>query len=236
MGSHHYLDVEVGAASPSHAFMSFTYPVRPDKRRRIPAVVHADHHTRGQLVTAEHNPKYHALIRGFYQHTGVPTVLTPTLFVPHADGFTLRALDSGAFPWFPAALTMVWSFVIITSTVISRVIYGLRAEVREAKKLGQYVLEEKIGEGAFGEVFRAWDSRLDREVALKLLKHRAADPDALPSSIIEEGRLLARVRLPAWDREIVFDIRPYEIRTFRIPRDPSGEVVEADLLERPAAT
>jgi serine/threonine-protein kinase len=61
---------------------------------------------------------------------------------------------------------------------------------------GPLKILEKVGEGAFGEVFRAWDSRLDREVALKLLKHRAADPDALPSSVIEEGRLLARVRHP----------------------------------------
>ena len=46
----------------------------------------------------------------------------------------------------------------------------------------------------------------------------------------------ARIRLPAWDREVAFDIRPFEIRTFRIPRDPSGDVAETDLLERPAAT
>ena len=45
-------------------------------------------------------------------------------------------------------------------------------------------------------MYRAWDTRLDREVALKLL---AADPsvsDSPPSSIIQEGRLLARVRHP----------------------------------------
>jgi serine/threonine-protein kinase len=53
---------------------------------------------------------------------------------------------------------------------------------------------QRIGEGAFGEVFRAWDPRLDREVALKLLW---SDPDEEePRVAVREGRLLARVRHP----------------------------------------
>ena len=56
---------------------------------------------------------------------------------------------------------------------------------------------ERIGCGAFGEVYRAWDTRLDREVALKLID---AEPvvgdDDSSSSFIHEGRLLARVRHP----------------------------------------
>src|SRR6185436_11248822 len=55
---------------------------------------------------------------------------------------------------------------------------------------------EPIGNGAFGQVYRAWDTRLDREVALKLLPADSDDGDARASSIIEEGRLLARVRHP----------------------------------------
>jgi serine/threonine-protein kinase len=61
---------------------------------------------------------------------------------------------------------------------------------------GPLRVTEKIGRGRFGDVYRAWDPRLDREVALKLLRHRPADRDPLGSSVIEEGRMLARVRHP----------------------------------------
>jgi serine/threonine-protein kinase len=53
---------------------------------------------------------------------------------------------------------------------------------------------ERIGHGGFGDVYRAWDPRLDREVALKLL--RRGELAASPAAAIEEGRLLARVRHP----------------------------------------
>ncbi len=61
---------------------------------------------------------------------------------------------------------------------------------------GSLRLLERIGRGAFGEVYRAWDPRLDREVALKLLPARRASGDREASTIIHEGRLLARVRHP----------------------------------------
>ena len=61
---------------------------------------------------------------------------------------------------------------------------------------GTLKLLERLGAGAFGEVFRAWDPRLDREVALKLLHASAGAAAADPLAAIEEGRLLARVRHP----------------------------------------
>lgn len=53
-----------------------------------------------------------------------------------------------------------------------------------------------IGEGQFGRVYRAWDSRLHRQVALKLLHATSPDIAASPARAIEEARMLAQVRHP----------------------------------------
>ncbi|HEY7284535.1 MAG TPA: protein kinase [Vicinamibacterales bacterium] len=57
------------------------------------------------------------------------------------------------------------------------------------------VIVDRVGGGTFGDVYRARDTKLDREVALKLLRRRA-HPEALASQILSEGRLLARVAHP----------------------------------------
>lgn len=55
---------------------------------------------------------------------------------------------------------------------------------------------EKIGEGAFAEVFRAHDPKLALDVALKLMREPESRDEQRASALIEEGRLLARVRHP----------------------------------------
>ena len=57
---------------------------------------------------------------------------------------------------------------------------------------GHLRVRERIGLGAFGDVYRAWDSKLDRDVALKLFPEHRSLPDG-GAAILEEGRLLARV-------------------------------------------
>jgi hypothetical protein len=53
-----------------------------------------------------------------------------------------------------------------------------------------------VGRGTYGDVYRAYDPRLDRPVALKLLRYPDKDRAVIESTAIEEGRLLARVRHP----------------------------------------
>jgi tetratricopeptide (TPR) repeat protein/tRNA A-37 threonylcarbamoyl transferase component Bud32 len=61
---------------------------------------------------------------------------------------------------------------------------------------GHLKIVERIGRGASATVYRAWDPRLDREVAVKIMPAPRPWDDTAASSIIEEGRLLARVRHP----------------------------------------
>jgi eukaryotic-like serine/threonine-protein kinase len=60
---------------------------------------------------------------------------------------------------------------------------------------GRFRLLEKIGEGGYGDVYRAHDTQLDREVALKLLKPARVRADS-SRRLLHEGRMLARVRHP----------------------------------------
>ncbi len=56
-------------------FMIQVYPVRPEKRGIIPAVTHVDGSGRLQSVSELSNPRYWALIRAFFDQTGVPVLL-----------------------------------------------------------------------------------------------------------------------------------------------------------------
>jgi hypothetical protein len=49
---------------------------------------------------------------------GIPMMLVNSFLVPIAHGgFALRAADSGAYPWLPVNMAIMWGFAIITCVV-----------------------------------------------------------------------------------------------------------------------
>ena len=73
-------------------------------------------------------------------------------------------------PWVYTLVVCAWGTAsTVMSTLASYTIFGLRQRVREATRLGQYTLEQKIGEGGMGIVYRARHAMLRRPTAVKLL-------------------------------------------------------------------
>jgi eukaryotic-like serine/threonine-protein kinase len=73
-----------------------------------------------------------------------------------------------------------WTASAVTlATIASHTIFGLRQVAREARVLGQYTLENKIGEGGMGVVWRASHALLRRPTAVKLLAPQRAGEHAI---------------------------------------------------------
>jgi eukaryotic-like serine/threonine-protein kinase len=67
--------------------------------------------------------------------------------------------------------------------------------VRMPGSIGRFVLREPLGEGGYGQVIRAFDPHLDREVALKVLKPNRLNDKAL-ERFLREARAAARLDHP----------------------------------------
>ncbi|MFN9373857.1 MAG: WD40 repeat domain-containing serine/threonine protein kinase [Planctomycetaceae bacterium] len=92
------------------------------------------------------------------------------------------------------------------------------------KRLGRYVLKSLLGRGGMGTVYRAEDTRLNRDVALKILPQRlAADGNAV-ERFLREARAAARLNHP--NVVAVLDVDQEAGRTFLVM-----ELVRGDNLQ-----
>jgi serine/threonine-protein kinase len=63
-------------------------------------------------------------------------------------------------------------------------------------ELAHYKLQDKIGEGGMGVVYRAWDTRLERTVAIKILPPRVRRDPERRARFLREARAAARLNHP----------------------------------------
>jgi serine/threonine-protein kinase len=104
------------------------------------------------------------------------------------------ALEISAYPisfrpnaaQFFFGLVFPYLLVVVMAYVGARVVYALGIEVSRARDLGSYHLEERLGQGGMGEVWRARHRLLARPAAIKLIRPSlAGDPR---EGVSEEAR------------------------------------------------
>ncbi|MCP3135989.1 protein kinase domain-containing protein [Pyxidicoccus xibeiensis] len=67
------------------------------------------------------------------------------------------------------------------------------APLERGATLGRYVVLERIGAGAMGVVYAAYDPELDRQVALKVLRPESRQVEELRLRLVQEAQSLARL-------------------------------------------
>ncbi len=112
----------------------------------------------------------------------------------------------------------------------SMVLNGLRSELHEAKKFGQYRLLNRIGAGGMGEVYLAEHALLKRPCALKLIKPEAgADPLALARF---EREVQSSARLAHHNTIEIYDYGHTDDGTFYYVMEYLRGLSLADLIQR----
>jgi eukaryotic-like serine/threonine-protein kinase len=167
---------------------------------------------------------YTALLAIIHVNVGraaiVPSVATRTLVIcatslagliisrallPMPDGLAMAA--ALRVRWVVEAL--LWSTAGTgVATLASHVIYGLHERALEARRLGQYELQEKIGQGGMGEIYRARHAMLRRPTAIKLVSSSGSE-----------------ARLRRFEREVQLTARlthPNTISIYDYGRTPDG--------------
>ncbi len=99
------------------------------------------------------------------------------------------------------------------------------------QRLGHYCILEKIGAGGMGEVYRARDEQLERDVAIKLLPSGALADEAARKRFRKEALALSKLNHP--NIETVHDFGTQEVVDFLVMEYVAGETLTDKLATRP---
>jgi serine/threonine protein kinase len=72
----------------------------------------------------------------------------------------------------------------------------LPPDLARGEMLGPYRVETRIGQGGMGVVYRAWDTRLDRRIALKVLRPEQVNDPVHRQRLIREARAASALSHP----------------------------------------
>jgi eukaryotic-like serine/threonine-protein kinase len=140
-------------------------------------------------------PPRWAVIAALASVSSVPVVVG-IVMVSFTTSFHLNSAQ------FFLGLVFPYLLVVGMAYVGARVVYGLGREVKRARDLGSYRLEEKLGQGGMGEVWRARHRMLARPAAIKLIRPSLSG-DARPGvsedavrRFEREAQVIARLRSP----------------------------------------
>lgn len=82
------------------------------------------------------------------------------------------------------------------------------------EKFGRYRIEEEIGAGGMGIVYRAYGEKLDRDIAIKVLSPTALNDEATRKRLRNEARILSRLNHPSI--QTIHDFETFDGRDFLI--------------------
>jgi serine/threonine protein kinase len=99
--------------------------------------------------------------------------------------------------------------------------------------IGRYIVLECLGIGGMGVIYSAWDPKLDRKLAIKIVRDRHGKLGSTRgrARLLREGQALARLRHP--NVIVVHDVGTHEGRVFVAMEFVEGETLQRWLLRSP---